>query len=167
MAIDNDFVVAECAIRQLHARCADAVWRKDYQAFASCFAADGEWKIAGLHMRGRAEIGSKLETLLSTSDKVLMLPGTPILEVAHGTASGRIHVSEYCRLKDGHTARTLGIYYDRYVRAADHWLFQWRHWTLIYRGPPDFSVAFQNTADFGPPPGLPGADEPTTVRKSS
>ena len=54
----NDFLAAESAIQQLHARYIDAVWRKDADAFADCFAKDAEWKIAGMHMRGRTEIGS-------------------------------------------------------------------------------------------------------------
>ena len=54
--MNNDFMIAECGIRQLHARAIDTVWRKDAAAFAACFAEKGEWKIAGVHMRGRAEI---------------------------------------------------------------------------------------------------------------
>ena len=46
----SDFVAAEAGIRQLHARFVDAVWRKDADAFAECFAHDGEWKIAGLEL---------------------------------------------------------------------------------------------------------------------
>ena len=31
----QDFVATECAIRQLHARYADAVWRKDANSFGA------------------------------------------------------------------------------------------------------------------------------------
>ena len=45
----TDLVVADCAIRQLHARYIDAVWRKDIDAFVDCFAEDAEWKIGGIN----------------------------------------------------------------------------------------------------------------------
>ena len=38
----TEFVIAESGIRQLHARYIDAVWRKDADAFANCFAEHGE-----------------------------------------------------------------------------------------------------------------------------
>ena len=60
----TDFVVAEAAIRELHARYTDAVWRKDYDAFADCFAENAEWKIAGLVLRGRAEVAAHLKRLM-------------------------------------------------------------------------------------------------------
>ena len=41
-----DRAATECAIRQLHARYADALWRKDPNSFAALFAADAEWKVA-------------------------------------------------------------------------------------------------------------------------
>lgn len=149
------FVVAESAIRQLHARYIDAVWRKDIDSFANCFAEDAEWNIAGVHPRGRAEIGTQFGKLISASERVLMFVGLPILEVAHSTATGRVYVTEYVKLRDGSAARTIGIYYDRYVGAADRWLFQRRHWNAYYRGPPDFSAPFLNCPEYGPHPGMP------------
>ena len=54
--IGTDFVIAKCAIRQLHAHYTDAVWRQDWDAFGNCFAADCEWRHGGNVMRGRKEI---------------------------------------------------------------------------------------------------------------
>ncbi len=161
----NDFLIAESGIRQLHARYIDAVWRKDAQTFADCFATDAEWKIAGLHMRGRAEIGGAIGKLLSTSERVRMILGTPILSVEQRTATGRIQVTEFARLTDGTSAMTLGTYYDRYIDEGDRWRFQWRHWSLFYRGPIDLSAPFVDSPDYGPHPAMPGPDEPTLTRK--
>lgn len=162
----TDFLVADGAIRQLHARYVDAVWRKDFATFTDCFAAEAEWKIAGMHIRGRVQIGSQFEKFIAPSERVLMLLGMPILEVGNGTASGRIHVTEYVKLTDGRAARTIGVYYDRYVDEGDRWRFRLRHWSLYYRGPPDLSAPFHECEEYGPPPGMPGPD-PTTARKSS
>ena len=56
----TDFAATEAAIRQLHARYVDAVWRKDYVAFGDCFTTDAEWRIAGMVLHGRAEIVATL-----------------------------------------------------------------------------------------------------------
>ena len=37
---------------------------------------------------------------------------------------------------------------------------------LQYIGPPDLSAPMYECKDFGPPPALPGPDEPSVVRKS-
>lgn len=161
----TDFVVADCGIRQLHARFADAVWRKDAAAFADCFAESGEWKIAGMHFRGRDNILAAFEKLLAACDKVQLIVGTPLLEVGDGVASGRVQVTELAQMNDGSSAMTLAVYYDRYVEEAGRWRFQWRHFGLHYRGPIDFSAALVECPDYGPPPGMPGPDEPTFTRR--
>jgi ketosteroid isomerase-like protein len=161
----TDFVTAESAIRQLQARCVDAIWRKDAKAFAEAFAEDGEWKIAGMHMRGRAEIEATFGKLLGLCERVLTLNSAPILEVGEGTAFGRTYVLEHAKLMNGQTATTIGIYYERFVEQAGGWKFKSRHWSLQYRGPADLSAAFYDSPDYGPPPGMPGADETTTVKR--
>lgn len=77
----TDFVATECGIRQLYARFADAVWRQDGDDFAACFAVDGEWKIAGMHMHGRAEIGEACTKLLGRCARIHLLTGLPIIEL--------------------------------------------------------------------------------------
>ena len=161
----TDFLIAESAIRQLQAHCVEAIWRKDAKAFANCFAADGEWKIAGMHMRGRAEIEATFAKLLGLCEKVITNVSTPILEVGDGMAFGRSYVVENAKLMSGATAHTIGIYYERYVETPEGWKFKWRHWSLQYRGPNDLSAPFYDSPDYGPHPGMPGPDEPTTVKK--
>ncbi len=163
----TDFVTAEAGIRQLHARFMDAVWRKDAEAFADCFALDGEWKIAGMHMRGREEIGRMFGTLLGICSRVTIIPGPPLLQLGDvpGTASARVSVTELAKMNDGSSALTIGIYYDRYVEEGGQWRFQWRHFGLHYRGPVDLSADLVECPDYGPPPGMPGPDEPTYTRR--
>ena len=67
---------------------------------------------------------------------------------------------------DGSTAMTIGIYHDHYVDEDGRWRFQSRHWSMKYRGAPDLSGAFADTPDYGSFPDMPGADEPTYVRKA-
>ena len=161
----SEFVVADSGIRQLHARFVDAVWRKDPEAFADCFTEDAEWKIATMRFRGRAEIGAAFGRLLGVCARVQIIPGMPVLEVGQGTATGRIHMTELAKMVDGSSALTIGVYYDRYVEDAGRWRFQWRHFGLHYRGPTDLSAALVDCPDYGPPPGMPGPDEPTFTRR--
>ena len=77
----TDFIVAESAIRQLHARYTDAVWRKDYDAFGDCFTEDAEWRISGMVLRGRVEIVNTIKQLLPKFRRVIFTLRTPILEV--------------------------------------------------------------------------------------
>jgi ketosteroid isomerase-like protein len=161
----NDFIIADCGIRQLYARFSDVVWRKDRDGCGECFAQDGEWKLAGLHVKGRAEICATFSKLLGACERVLLIMGTPLLQVDGNTASGRVHVTELTRMADGSSAMTIGVYYDRYVQQGDRWYFQWRHFSLHYRGPTDLSAALVASPDYGPPPGMPAHDEPTLTRR--
>lgn len=161
----TDILLADYGIRQLHSRYVDAVWRQDSAAFADCFSKNGEWKIATLHMRGREEIGGTFGKLLGVCERVQLILGIPLLDIGEGTATGRIHVTELAKMKDGTSAITIGIYYDRYVEEDGAWRFSWRHWGLHYRGPFDLSEDFTECPDYGPPPGLPGFDEPTYTRR--
>ncbi|MET0180639.1 MAG: nuclear transport factor 2 family protein [Novosphingobium sp.] len=158
--------VADSGIRQLHARFSDAVWRQDADEFAGCFAADGEWKIAGLHMRGRDEIAEACRNLLGRCKRIHLIVGLPILEVGDGTAIGRLSMTELTLMGDGSTAMTVGFYHDRYVEEGGRWLFRHRHWSFKYRGPPDLTGVFVDTPDYGAFPARPADDEETYVRKA-
>lgn len=157
----TDFIVAETAIRQLHSRCIDAVWRRDYAAFGDCFTEPAEWRIAGMVLRGRAQIVSALERFITNSQRVLMTFRTPILEVGNGVASGRTYVSEQNAFINGRPGTTIGIYYERFVDQGDRWRFNWRLFQLHYAGPPDLSGSFFEHADYGPPPAMPDLDAST------
>lgn len=158
------FLLAESAIRQLYGRYGDALWRKDTRDFIACFTEQAVWKIAGMTITGHAEVGTLFEKYMAGAHKVMMFTGIPVLQVAAGVATGRVQVTEYCKLSDGSAIRTLGIYYDRFVEEAGTWRFQWHHFNLYYYGPADFSAPYYECKEYGSPPGLPGPDDPTTVR---
>lgn len=157
----TNFVVAECAIRQLHACYVDAVWRKDYDAFGDCFAEDAEWRIGGRILRGRVEIVDNLKRLMPNFHRVIMTFRTPILEVGNGTATGRTYVTEQNGFKNGRPGTTIGTYYERFVDQGDRWRFTWRLFQLHYIGPADLSGPFFENPEFGPPPAMPPLDAPT------
>jgi hypothetical protein len=157
----TDFLVAESAIRQLHARYTDAVWRKDYQSFGDCFTEDAEWRISGMVLRGREEIVQTIEHLMSRYRCVLVTLRTPILEVGRGTATGRTYLTEQSIKSDGQPFGLIGTYYERFVDQGDRWRFSWRLFQTHYMGSPDMSGSLFDNLDFGPPPAMPELDSLT------
>jgi len=157
------FLLAEAGIRQLYARYADAVWRKDGDSFADCFTEDAVWKIAGQTVAGREEIRALFLASLEPSEKVMFWSGIPVLDIGEGTATGRTQVTELIKRKDGSSLRTLAIYYERFVEQQGVWRFQWHHFNMYYLGSPDLSGTYLEAMEYGAPPGLPGPDAPTPV----
>jgi SnoaL-like domain len=149
---------AQAGIRELHARYSDATFRKDYDAFAACFAPDAEWRISGRVFRGRSEVRDAIATIMDRFIRVLITFRTPILTVGEGVASGRTWVDERCAWKNGDTNIAIGLYYEHFVEAGDRWLFQWRMFETHYRGAPDMTGDFFDHHDYGPPPAMPPRD---------
>lgn len=160
--------VADSGVRQLHARFVDAVWRQDQSSLADCVTEDAEWKIAGMQLRGRAEIGETMTNLLGYCRRIRLIVGETVLDVGDKSASGRVPITELSQLQDGSAVLTMGVYYDRYAQQGDRWRYHRRHFGLHYRGPMDLTGEFiAESPDFGPPPGMPGADEPTITRRKT
>lgn len=158
----SDFAAAECAIRQLHARYVDAVWRFDFDAFGDCFTQDSEWRIDGTVMKGRDEIVAFNRELMTTQFKRLLITlRTPVLDVQGGTASGRTYFSAQNVLADGTAFAPIGVYYERFVDEGDCWRIKWRLFETLYSGPPDLSGTFHDHPDYGPPPAMPPLDAET------
>lgn len=153
-----DFLAAEAGIRQLHARYVDAVWRRDYQAFADCFCEDAEWRIAGQVHRGRPEIVAFLERAMRNFDRVFMTFGTPVIELGEGTANARTYVTERSGFKTGRPGSTIGLYYERLVDDGARWRRAWALYQLHYMGPADLNGSFFEQPDYGPPPAMPPLD---------
>jgi len=164
----TDLWVADSGVRQLHARFTDAVWRQDRASLANCVAEDAEWKIAGMHLRGREEISTTMTKLLGYCRRIRLIIGDTVLEVGDRVATGRVPVTEFSQLQDGSSVLTMGIYYDHYVDEADCWRYKKRHFGLHYRGPLDLCGEFiADSPDFGAPPAMPGPDEPTITRRKA
>lgn len=157
----TDRLAAEIGIRRLHAKCVDAVWRKDRNAFLNCFANDGEWKVASLHMRGWQEIGDGFDQLLSLNERVLMNFSSPILDFQSAELTGRTYVSEQVKTRSGEAMSSIGIYYERFVEIDGEWCFRWRHFDFCYFGPADLSAPLYAFTERGAPPAMPTSEEVT------
>ena len=154
----TEFHVAECHIRQLHARYVDAVWRKDLDSFADCFSENCEWRIAGKTIIGRPAIREFMSHVFPIFNRVLLTMRTPCLEVGDGVASARTYFTENSQFADGQPLQAVGSYYERFADEGDRWRFTWRVFRTEYAGPPDFTGQFYDNPDYGAPPAMPPAD---------
>jgi ketosteroid isomerase-like protein len=131
----------ELAIRDLVARYADAVCRRDPDAWISNWAEDCEWDLGGGRVtRGRQ---SALDLWLSATERypwVAQVVTTGIIEGSGDTATGRWYLLEFNHLPDGEGVLHLGHYTDAYVRTAEGWKFAKRALHMIYRGAMDPGV---------------------------
>lgn len=156
-----DLAVAEKGIRDLHARYSDAVFRKDHDAFAECFTRDGEWRISGRVLRGRAEIREMIAIILDKFIRVFITFRSPILDVVDGEVVGRTYMDEKCAWKNGDTNIALGHYYERFAEEDGRWRFSWRLFETLYRGDPDLTGSWFDRTDYGAPPRMPARDAAT------
>ncbi|MCB2073393.1 MAG: nuclear transport factor 2 family protein [Novosphingobium sp.] len=156
-----DPMAAEFGIRQVQSRYTDAVWRKDYDAFAGCFAKDGEWRISGRVFRGRQEIRDGISIILDKFIRVLISFRAPIVSVKDGMVTARTYIDERCAWKNGNTNISVGTYYEHFVEEDGELLFKWRLFEMHYRGDPDMTGTFFDRTDYGPPPAMPPLDANT------
>lgn len=163
MADPIEYALAECGIRQHHARYCDAVWRMDFAAFADCFTEDCEWRIGGVIQRGRDEIVEQNRNLFTTHFRRLFISlRTPVIELHEdGTASGRTYFDARNVMADGSGFAPIGVYYERFVDGGDRWRSSWRLFETLYTGPADLSGTMHDVPDFGAPPAMPPRDAGT------
>lgn len=161
----TDLIAADFGIRQCHAKFADSVWRQDAATFASCFAEQGAWKIAGFVFSGRGEVEKAFGQLVGRCTRVHLVTGQPMLTAQDAEVLGRMAMTEFAWMPDGTQFMTVGMYHDRYVEEQGEWRYRERFWSFKYRGPIDLSAELAPTPDYGVFPARPSADEETYVRK--
>lgn len=159
MSQNNEATVLPAeAVRELHARYTDAVWRKDFSAFAQCFSYDAEWRIGGLVLRGRQQIEETIEKILANFRRVLITFQSPILHIGKDGLTGRTYMQEQVARIDGTSSIAIGRYYENFLQEDGRWRFAWRLFERHYSGPLDLSGEFYEWPDYGPPPAMPPCD---------
>ena len=121
---DGPSPITQTALAQLVARYCDAVVRKDADACRALWAPDAMWNI-GKPVQGRDEVMALWTSAVGTLKWVVQTAPTMVFEVdeRHGTAIGRVTVTEQFQTKKGAEGSLLGVYHDRYVRRDGTWLF--------------------------------------------
>jgi hypothetical protein len=162
-----DELQIESRLRHLLALYTDAVWRQDEKYFGDCWAIDAEWKILGMHLKGRDAIVATWKQIMADFEWTYQVQHSPIFEFGQDTAFARVYVHESLAMKNGFRGCTLGIYHDAYVRDAANWRFARRHFDLFYFGPADLSGRFFAPPEYGPPPHHPDPSRPASPPASA
>ncbi|MCC6382996.1 MAG: nuclear transport factor 2 family protein [Dehalococcoidia bacterium] len=128
------------ALHQLVDRYADAVNRRDADAWGACWAQDGTWDLgAGRQVTGRDAIVGLWKQLMGGLPFVVQIVHSGVVDSAGDTATARWYLTEYMHLPDGAKRMGVGVYRDDCVRVDGRWQFARRRYNLLYSGPADLS----------------------------
>ena len=115
-------VADELAIRALVARYADAVCRRDPDAWAATWAEDCRWDLGGGRVTsGRAETLDLWRTAIAKYNWVGQVVTSGLVDVEGDQARGWWYLIEFNRRAQGDGTMHLGHYDDDYVRTPDGW----------------------------------------------
>jgi len=129
----------ELALRNLMSRYADAVNRRDAQAWAATWDEDATWNLLGSDVRGRDNILALWQQMMSGFEFAVMMPASCLFDIRGDQAGGHWYLHEYTRDLEGNGATVLSRYLDSYRKWDGEWLFQSRNYSIIYHGAPDLS----------------------------
>jgi ketosteroid isomerase-like protein len=130
----------ELAIRNLVARYADAVARRDEAAWSATWTDDGEWHVMGQSNKGREAVVKTWNQLMGGLEFVIQLASTGLVELDGDRATGRWYITEHGRFPGGAALLNLGVYHDEYRYTEQGWRFARRRFDPLYMGPPDLSA---------------------------
>ena len=119
------------AIRELIETYADAVFRRDADAWSGTWADDARWDLLGHVVEGKDAI---LATWLGAMDQfeyVAFMSTPGAIDVDGDRAKARVYVFETLKSKGEHLRRVEGAYADKFVRTPDGWRFSERAYTIL------------------------------------
>lgn len=118
------------AIRALNDAYADAVNRRDADAWGATWAEDASWNLMGTEVSGREAIVAMWLGAMAQFRFVGFFCQCGPISVNGDRAEARVWTHEILEAEDGTTSRPLGRYDDHYVRRADGWRLQRRVFSL-------------------------------------
>jgi uncharacterized protein (TIGR02246 family) len=121
-------------IEALRGEFTDAGMTRDYDRFASLFTPDGVWGMPHIDIElvGREQIRAGIERLQGLWEFFVQNVHPGIVRIDGDTATGRTHVAEFGRMRDGSSHSNHAIYHDRYRRTPDGWRFAERVYEIRY-----------------------------------
>ena len=123
----------EQEIRNLVARYADAVCRRDQEDWSATWAEDGLWQLPGAPVtKGRDNIVQLWAGAMAGFPFVAQLIQNGTVEVAGDSATGRWYITEHLKFANGNGMFNIGVYQDKYTRTADGWKFAERYYAVLY-----------------------------------
>jgi len=141
METTHDSASDEQALRDLVHAYADAVNRRDAEAWRELWTEDGVWEAFGTAFEGRDRVVATWQGAMQGFALVFHVSHHGVLTVEGDVAQGRWTISEQLKGVDGTASVLLALYHDDYRREAGQWRFARRRLEVLYQGPPDLSGA--------------------------
>lgn len=124
------------AIRELLETYADAVTRRDADAWRATWSEDAEWSLPDYPeigtTKGRAAIVAMWVEAMKAYPGIMFEAWPGSIEIVGDTATMRSYTSEVYD-QDGRTMRDRGVYKDICVKIGGQWLFKSRSFRNIHR----------------------------------
>lgn len=122
-------------VRDLLARYSEAVRTADPAVFASCWAEDAVWDLAGTEVAGAEAITGHFATARANVQACTqdVLAGRLDVSSTGDRARGRWLVRED-QVRETGPGLVVGVYTDEVVRTGDGWRFARRSFDLLWRG---------------------------------
>src|ERR1700685_111476 len=138
-------------VRNLVARAADGVCRRDTELWVGTWAPDGVWALFDSEIVGKEEIRDRWIKGMGKFEFVALLVfnGQVVID-GDADGHGSWYILEINRNGEGETTMMTGVYEDRYVRTAEGWRFARRQYHRTYLAPID-------PGEMTLPPVLPGS----------
>jgi ketosteroid isomerase-like protein len=131
---DLQAIADRVEIEALRGEFTDAVMMGDYDRLASLFTQDGAVRIPDINAEAvsREEIRAGIERLQGLWDYFVQTTHPGTIQLDGDTASGRAHIAELGRFRDGRSELNYAVYHDRYQRTGDGWKFTERVYEVRY-----------------------------------
>jgi ketosteroid isomerase-like protein len=131
---DFQAIADRVEIEALRGDFSDAVMMGERARLASLFTPDGVLRMPNVpvELAGRDEIRAWGEKVQGSFDFFVQTTHPGTIQLDGDTASGRAHLQELIRLRDGGSYLNYAIYHDRYRRTADGWKFAERVYEVKY-----------------------------------
>ena len=130
MSSSNE-VSDQFAIRNLIETYADAVFRRDAEAWGATWAQDATWHLMGNTVAGRAAIVGAWSEAMKGFKFVAFFSQPGPIQINGNVATGRVYTNEVLVDQTDRLFRLVGRYEDTYQKINGAWLFQTRNYTPL------------------------------------
>jgi ketosteroid isomerase-like protein len=110
---------------------ADAVTRKDLDAYLACWTEDGRRTGSGGECRGKSGLRDHWQDIFTAIEQMAFFTQLASLTVQGDRAEARSYCLEFMTLRDQPNRQLVGEYVDELVRVDGEWLFSHRHYRVV------------------------------------
>ena len=122
------------AIRERIEAYGDAVFQRDEIAWAANWAEDSVWSLAGMEVKGKANIVAMWKNAMAGFSAVTFFANPGAIHVRGDVAQVRVYTLEFLVETGGKARRVVGQYNDKLIKQNNAWLFQSRTYRILNEG---------------------------------